>query len=144
MVIIGDGAQAAEAVRVVASRLRGGGAGLRRDAVAELARLGDEHPELRQDVAEAVCAFVRERPARDEHPTDGGSDPAGPEVRRADLAMLADRLRPAPDTAGPETARPTRCRAPIRRSAVSRATSASGKAPSRTGGPCTRASTPSA
>ncbi|WP_405722461.1 pentapeptide repeat-containing protein [Streptomyces sp. NBC_00046] len=77
----------------------------RRDAVAELARLGDEHPDLRPDVAEAVCAFVREHLARDEPPADGGNDPAGPEIRRAALAMLADRLRPVPDAAGPDTAR---------------------------------------
>ncbi|MFC9752109.1 pentapeptide repeat-containing protein [Streptomyces sp. NPDC056921] len=114
MVAIGDDGPAAEAVRAAVGRLRDGGAGPRRDAVAELARLGDEHPDLRPDVAEAVCAFVREHPARDEPPADGGNDPAGPdggkdpagpEVRRAALAMLADRLRPAPDASGPDTAR---------------------------------------
>ncbi|GGV94713.1 hypothetical protein GCM10015535_60640 [Streptomyces gelaticus] len=105
MVVIGDGEPAADAVRAAAGRLRGGDIGPRRDAVAELARLGDEHPDLRPNVAEAVCAFVREHLARDEHPADGGNDPAGPEVRRAALGMLADRLRPVPDTAGPDTAR---------------------------------------
>ncbi|MFD8825836.1 pentapeptide repeat-containing protein, partial [Streptomyces sp. NPDC059605] len=105
IVIIGDGGPADDAVRAAAGRLRGGGAGLRQEAVAELARLGDEHPDLRQDVAEAFCAFVREHPARDEHPSGVDSDPAGPEVRRAALAVLADRLRPVPDAAGQDTAR---------------------------------------
>ncbi|TXS79533.1 pentapeptide repeat-containing protein [Streptomyces sp. sk2.1] len=105
VVTIGDGGATAEAVRAAAGRLRDGGVGPRRDAVVELARLGDDHPDLRQDVAEAVCAFVREHPARDEHPSDGDSDPAGAEVRRAALAMLADRLRPVPDATGQDTAR---------------------------------------
>lgn len=105
MVAIGDGGMTADAVRAAAGRLRGGDAGPRLDAVNELARLGDERPDLRPDVADAVCAFVREYLARDEPPADGGNDPAGPEVRRAALAVLADRLRPVPDAAGPETAR---------------------------------------
>ncbi|MFJ2900100.1 pentapeptide repeat-containing protein [Streptomyces sp. NPDC087218] len=105
VVTIGDSEPAAEAVRAAAGRLRGDDAALRREAVAELARLGDGHPDLRQDVAEAVCAFVREHPARDEHLPDGDSDPAGSEVRRAALAMLADRLRPVPDATGQDTAR---------------------------------------
>jgi hypothetical protein len=63
--------------------------GGRRSAVHKLTDLADKNPEVRQQVADVLCAYVR-RPAATDALRDDDLD-----VRRAIIGAIADRLEPS-------------------------------------------------
>ncbi|MFF3866322.1 pentapeptide repeat-containing protein [Micromonospora sp. NPDC001898] len=94
-----------EAFRIAVRQVTRATGAQREDALRRLAEFGAVDPALRQDAADAICAYLRTSPAVSAVDVAGGVDVAGVAVRRAALRVLAGLLRPVASGAGETGAR---------------------------------------
>ncbi|NBE83141.1 pentapeptide repeat-containing protein [Micromonospora rubida] len=92
-----------EAFRIAVRQVTQARGAQREGALRRLAEFGAVDPALRQDAADAICAYLRTPPAApavDGAGAVGGADVAGVALRRAALRVLVGLLRPAASGAG--------------------------------------------